>query len=84
MVARHERSIDLTELVSNPVDVAASDSMLVALRRLPVQQRAALVLRYYNDASHDDIARILDIPVGTVKSQLSRGLARLRREYRDA
>ena len=84
VVARHERSVDLTTLVENPIDVAASDSMLVALRRLPVQQRAALVLRYYNDASHEEIARVLDIPVGTVKSQLSRGLARLRREYRDA
>jgi RNA polymerase sigma factor (sigma-70 family) len=70
--------------VSDPVDVATSDALLVALRRLPLQQRAAVVLRYYNDLSQEEIARVLDCPVGTVKSQLSRGLARLRRECADA
>ena len=58
-------------------------SLLVALRRLPMRQRAAIVLRYYNDASHEDIARTLDIPLGTVKSLLSRGLAKLREGVRD-
>ena len=47
-------------------------------------QRAALVLRYYEDLSQEEIARVLDCPIGTVKSQLSRGLARLREECRDA
>ncbi|HWS45748.1 MAG TPA: sigma-70 family RNA polymerase sigma factor [Acidimicrobiia bacterium] len=84
VVARHERTIDVRSLVADPVDVVAGDALLVALRRLPIQQRAVLVLRYYNDCAHDEIARILDVPVGTVKSQLSRGLARLRREYGDA
>jgi RNA polymerase sigma factor (sigma-70 family) len=84
VVARHERTIDLTALVVHPVDVVASDTLLIALRRLPMRQRAAIVLRYYNDASHDDIARILDVPLGTVKSLLSRGLAKLREGVRDA
>ena len=56
------------------------DSLLVALRRLPIHQRAAIVLRYYHDLSQEEIAHVLDCPVGTVKSQLSRGLARLRRD----
>ena len=84
VVARHERSVDVRSLVVDPVDVGASDALLVALRRLPIRQRAAIVLRYYNDASHEDIARILDIPLGTVKSLLSRGLAKLREGIRDA
>lgn len=84
VVARHERTIDLTALVVHPVDVVASDSLLVALRRLPIRQRAAIVLRYYNDASHEDIARALDVPLGTVKSLLSRGLAKLREGVHDA
>ena len=66
------------------VDVASNDALLVALRRLPMRQRAAIVLRYYNDASHEDIARILGVPLGTVKSLLSRGLAKLREGFRDA
>ena len=78
VVARHERTVDGRTLVVHPVDVVSSDALLVALRRLPMRQRAAIVLRYYNDASHEDIARILDIPLGTVKSLLSRGLVKLR------
>jgi RNA polymerase sigma-70 factor (sigma-E family) len=81
---RHVRSVDERALVVQPVDVATSDSLLVALRHLPMQQRAALVLRYYNDLSQEEIARVLDIPVGTVKSQISRGLSRLRKECSDA
>jgi RNA polymerase sigma-70 factor (sigma-E family) len=84
VVARHERTIDLTSLVVPAVDVASNDALLVALRRLPMRQRAAIVLRYYNDASHEDIAQILGVPLGTVKSLLSRGLAKLREGYRDA
>ena len=83
VVARHERTIDLTSLVVPPVDVA-NDALLIALRRLPMRQRAAIVLRYYNDASHEDIGRILEIPIGTVKSLLSRGLAKLREGFHDA
>jgi RNA polymerase sigma-70 factor (sigma-E family) len=78
VVARHERAVDARSLVVPPIDVTSDDVLLVALRRLPIRQRAAIVLRYYNDASHEDIARILDIPLGTVKSLLSRGLAKLR------
>ena len=84
VVARHERSVDVRSLVVHPAEVIASDALLVALRRLPMRQRAAIVLRYYNDASHDDIARILDIPLGTVKSLLSRALAKLREGVHDA
>ena len=81
---RHVRAVDAALLVVEPVDIPTNDSVLVALRTLPMQQRAALVLRYYNDLTQEEIARVLDCPVGTVKSQLSRGLARLRKECRDA
>ena len=49
-----------------------------ALLALPPRQRAALVLRYYEDASETDTAKILGCSVGTVKSLASRGLAALR------
>ena len=81
---RHTRTVDAASLVVDPVDVATNDALLIGLRRLPVQQRAALILRYYDDLSQEEIARVLDCPVGTVKSQLSRGLARLRKECGDA
>jgi RNA polymerase sigma-70 factor (sigma-E family) len=49
-----------------------------ALKTLPPIRRAAIVLRFYEDMSEAEIARILDRPVGTVKSDIHRGLAKLR------
>jgi RNA polymerase sigma-70 factor (sigma-E family) len=51
-----------------------------AIRRLPARQRAILVLRYHEDLPEREVARLLRIPVGTVKSSTSRALARLRRD----
>jgi RNA polymerase sigma-70 factor (sigma-E family) len=50
-----------------------------ATRRLPLRQQAVLVLRYYEDLSEAEIAQVLGIPAGTVKTLARRGLARLRR-----
>lgn len=49
-----------------------------ALRTLPAGQRAAVVLRYFADLSEADTAAAMGCSVGTVKSQTSRALARLR------
>lgn len=54
------------------------DELLVALRSLTVNQRVAVVLRFYDDASFGDIADQLGCSQGTVRTHLSRGLSRLR------
>jgi RNA polymerase sigma-70 factor (sigma-E family) len=61
------------------VDDSAADHDQVwqAIQRLPDRQRQAVVLRYYEDLSEAETAEILGCSVGTVKSQVSRGLARL-------
>jgi len=51
------------------------------LLRMPHRQRCCLVLRYYEDLSEREIAEVLGCAVGTVKSTLSQGLTRLRKEY---
>lgn len=58
--------------------IADADLVLGSLATLPARQRTALVLRYYADLSEADIAKAMDINVGTVKSTLSRGLSKLR------
>lgn len=52
--------------------------LLRALAALPAPQRAVVVLRFVDDLSVDEIARVLDVPSGTVKSRLSRALVTLR------
>jgi RNA polymerase sigma-70 factor (sigma-E family) len=51
--------------------------------RLPLQQRAVIVLRIVDDLSEEQTAALLGVPPGTVKSRLSRGLANLRSMMED-
>ncbi|MGH2661433.1 MAG: SigE family RNA polymerase sigma factor [Actinomycetota bacterium] len=51
-----------------------------ALQRLSPRQRAAIVLRFYEDLTEAQTADVLRCPVGTVKSLVSRGIDRLRGE----
>jgi len=56
---------------------AVGEELLAALADLGVEQRAAIVLRYLRDYTPGEIARILQVPRGTVNSRLRRGLDRL-------
>jgi len=53
--------------------------LLVALRSLPPGQRAVVVLRHLDDRTEEETADLLDVSLGTVKSQNARALASLRR-----
>jgi RNA polymerase sigma-70 factor (sigma-E family) len=59
-------------------DPEAALDLRRALLTLPHDQRAVLVLRYLLDKSEADIADILDVPAGTVKSRSARGIEALR------
>lgn len=50
-----------------------------ALRRLSIQQRAALLYCVQLEFTHEEAAQVLDMPLGTVKTHVARGKARLRR-----
>jgi RNA polymerase sigma factor (sigma-70 family) len=54
------------------------DALVRALLTLPPRQRAVLVLRYLDDLPETEVAVALGCSVGTVKSQASRALTRLR------
>jgi RNA polymerase sigma-70 factor (sigma-E family) len=63
-----------------PVDGSPDDriDLSSALRAVPAQQRAVVVLRYWEGLSVQQTAALLGIADGTVKSQAARGLAALR------
>ncbi|MGH3391626.1 MAG: SigE family RNA polymerase sigma factor [Actinomadura sp.] len=63
-------------------DVPGMIDVRAALQRLPARKRACVVLRHAFDLSEQETARVLDISVGTVKSQTSKGVAELERLLR--
>jgi len=79
-------------LVSEPPERAYDDAALTradgddglwrALAGLPRRQRAVLVLRYYESLSDSEIAEVLGVSRGTVRSQASRALDKLRATWR--
>jgi RNA polymerase sigma factor (sigma-70 family) len=75
-----EREANLRAPEGPQRDVAVSQAMRAALLRLPERQRAAIVLRFYEDLSDTATGLILRCPAGTVRSLVSRGMDTLRKE----
>ncbi|HEX5062979.1 MAG TPA: sigma-70 family RNA polymerase sigma factor, partial [Kofleriaceae bacterium] len=59
-------------------DVELGAAIAKAVLALPEQQRIAFVLREYHDLDYGEIAEMLDVDVGTIKSRLSRARAAVR------
>ena len=75
--ARAEPAIDPEAHALGAEDRAA---IVEAIATLPASQRDVVLLRFYGDLSLEEISRVTSHPLGTVKSRLSRGMARLRDE----
>jgi RNA polymerase sigma-70 factor (sigma-E family) len=67
-------------LPSEPIQDPPGDPLRDAITRLPERQRTVVVLRFYEDLPLGEIAALMGIRTGTVKSQLHRALATLRKE----
>ena len=59
-------------------DSDLQDTLRRAVDRLPQRMRAAVMLRYYEDMSEAEVANALGVSLGTVKSTVSRAVAKLR------
>jgi RNA polymerase sigma-70 factor (sigma-E family) len=66
------------------IGVADRDAVWRALLGLPVRQRAVIVLRYYEDLSEREIASVLAMAPGTVKSLASAAMTKLRERLGDS
>jgi RNA polymerase sigma-70 factor (ECF subfamily) len=72
--------VDLSRLASSDGDSATNLDVLAAIGRLPVAQRAVVVLHHYAGYPVDEISAITGAPVETVRSRLRLAMARLRTE----
>jgi RNA polymerase sigma-70 factor (ECF subfamily) len=80
--AHRWEELDEERFVAQPVDVERRETAQIvagAVRALPPLQREALVLAEYEQLSLEDIARVVEAEVGTVKSRLHRARENLRR-----
>jgi RNA polymerase sigma-70 factor (sigma-E family) len=65
--------------VPDPAEgLADRDALLRALAELTTRERSVIVLRFYEDLSEEQIARVLGVAIGTVKSTAARALRKLR------
>jgi RNA polymerase sigma factor (sigma-70 family) len=67
------------EIDPQTVDPGLQHDLMHALNLLPLHERTAVVLCCQNGLSHDEAARVLDIPLGTVKTNVLRGREKLKR-----
>jgi RNA polymerase sigma-70 factor (sigma-E family) len=83
--ARRRAELEVTAVegavVAALTGLETREELLAALSQLPPRQRAAIVLRYFLDLSEAETARALGCSTGTVKSNTSKGLTRLRETF---
>jgi RNA polymerase sigma-70 factor (ECF subfamily) len=86
--------LDAPEVAQLPADTACGPEPMAlqadrramvwsAIERLPEEMRTTLVLQVYEGLKYREVAAILNVPVGTVKSRLSHAMRRLREEFKD-
>lgn len=69
---------------SNDIIDKISNQLLVKLvDELPYKLKQVIILRYLNDYSQEEVARILEIPIGTVKSRINAALNKLREKVKN-
>jgi RNA polymerase sigma-70 factor (ECF subfamily) len=73
-------SAPLTDPAMLSMRAERATELRAAVTALPEPYREVVALRFFGDASLDEIARVTDRPLGTVKTHLRRGLARLRND----
>ncbi|MGA4726439.1 RNA polymerase sigma factor [Micromonospora taraxaci] len=86
--ARETRVVETVRQLPEPTSTDPDpdrvvDRLVIAdeLARLPDDQRRMLELAFYDDLTHQQIATVTGVPLGTVKSHIRRGMASLKRRW---
>jgi RNA polymerase sigma factor (sigma-70 family) len=79
-----EMDHELPVISPSAVDALDAAQVVDLLKRVAEPYQAALALFYLEDCSYKEIAEILDVPLGTVQSRISRGMAQLQQLILDA
>lgn len=83
-VSSRRRALEPLAEEASPVDAGAGDRLVAslsleqAMTALRVEEQAALTLHYHEQLTHPEIAAVMAVPVGTVKSLILRGREKLR------
>ena len=85
LLRKHRRYTDPPDddlaFLQEPTDPWQRERLLASLDRLSPASRAVVTLHYLEEMPLADVAVVLDLPLGTVKSRLSYGLVQLRKEH---
>jgi RNA polymerase sigma-70 factor (ECF subfamily) len=71
---------DPADVLDDAVSASERDVVVAALNRLDALDRLVIALRHFEQLGEQEMADVLDVPPGTVKSRLSRAMAKLRTE----
>jgi RNA polymerase sigma-70 factor (ECF subfamily) len=78
--AEHNETLQYNSPIELKADV---EKLLKHLSELPIKFRDVLYLRFFDDIPLEEIAGVLNVPVGTVNSRINRGLKHLRKRWEE-
>jgi RNA polymerase sigma-70 factor (ECF subfamily) len=76
--AEEYKQVTAIDFSNDLVDKIANEDLIKLVNKLPYKLKQVIILRYLNDHTQEEVASILDIPVGTVKSRIHSALKKLR------
>lgn len=65
------------------IEKIANQQLISLVNELPYKHKQVIILRYLNDYSQEEVAKILEVPLGTVKSRINAALKKLREKDRN-
>lgn len=81
--ARVNVQVPVMDTTNKIIDKISNDKLVDLVNQLPYKLKVVVILHYLNEHSQEDVAKILDIPLGTVKSRINASLKKLRQKGND-